>query len=77
MTASLLTEVCNEVEVEPHLQPVTGEQFALASSNSEDGARLGISANGFWGGQCEKNFVDRKVFKFSILMLQVIDPSIP
>ena len=62
LTASLLTEVCNEVKVKPHLQPVTGEQFALASSNTEDGARLDISANGFWGGRCEKTFVDVKVF---------------
>ena len=43
MTASLLTEVCHEVAVEPHLQPVTSEQFILASSNTEDGARLDIS----------------------------------
>ena len=33
LTASLLTEVCSEVEVEPHLQPVTGERFSLASPN--------------------------------------------
>ena len=38
LTASLLTEVCHEVDVEPHLQPITGEQFTLASSNIEDGA---------------------------------------
>ena len=54
LTAGLLTEVCHEVEVEPHLQPVTGEKFILTSSNTEDGARLDISANGFWGGRCEK-----------------------
>jgi len=34
----LLTEISSEVEVEPHLQPVMGEQFSLASSNTEDGA---------------------------------------
>ena len=39
LTAGLLTEVCHEVEVEPHLQPVTGEKFILTSSNIEDGAR--------------------------------------
>ena len=44
-TASLFTEV----DVEPHLQPITGEQFTLASSNIEGGARLDISANGFLG----------------------------
>ena len=28
-------------------QSLAGEQFILASSNTEDGARLDISANGF------------------------------
>ena len=74
MTASLLTEVCHEVAVEPHLQPVTGEQFILASSNTEDGAHLDISANGFWGGRCEKTYIDVKVFTH---MHQVIVPQIP
>jgi len=46
LTARLLTEVCHEVEVEPHLQPITDEKFILASSNVEDGARLDIAANG-------------------------------
>ena len=62
LTASLLSEVCHEVEVEPHLQPVTDEQFILASSNTEDGARLDLSANSFWGGRCEKTYIDVKVF---------------
>ena len=34
----------------------------LASSNIEDGARLDISANGFWGGHCEKTYIDVQVF---------------
>ena len=55
---SLLTEACHEVDVEPHLQPITGEQFTLglASSNIEDGARLDISVNCFWSGHCEKTY---------------------
>ena len=59
LTASLLTEICNEVETS---QPITGEQFVLTSSNTNDGACLDIAANGFWGGQCEKTYVDVKVF---------------
>ena len=62
LTAGLLTEVCHEVEVEPHLQPVTGEKFILTSSNIEDGAHLDILANGFLGGRCEKTYIDVKVF---------------
>jgi len=40
ITASLLTEVCCEVCVEPELQPVTTDQLNGASANSQDGARL-------------------------------------
>ena len=61
LTTSLLTEVCHEVDVEPHLQPITCEQFTLASSKIEDGARLDISGNGF-RGHCEKTYIDVKVF---------------
>ena len=50
------------MDVEPYLQPITGEEFILASSNIEDGARLNISANGFWGGRCEKTYIDVKIF---------------
>ena len=40
LTASLLTEVCSNVAIEPHLQPLSGETFRLASTNTDDGARL-------------------------------------
>lgn len=61
-TASLLTEVCSNVGVEPDLQPVTSNQLDGASANSQDGAGLDISANGVcWGGRYEKTF-DVRVF---------------
>ena len=53
ITASLLTEVCHDVRIEPDLQPLTGENFAYASANSTDGARLDIAVSGFWGGHYE------------------------
>ncbi len=37
-TASLLTEVCSEVCVEPNLQPVSADQLNGASANSQEGA---------------------------------------
>ena len=40
ITASLLTEVCSEVCIEPELQPITPNQLTGASANSQDGARL-------------------------------------
>jgi len=46
--------------MEPKLHPITGEQFQQASLNVEDGALLDISANGLWGGSCEKDIFDVK-----------------
>ena len=62
LTADLLTEVCHDVQLEPTLQPLTGEQFVGASVNKSDGARLDVSVNGFWGGRFEKTFLDVRVF---------------
>ena len=45
--ASLLKDVCHDVEVEPHLQTLTGEVLT-SSANSSDEARLDVSARGFW-----------------------------
>ena len=42
LTATLLTEVCKDVRVEPELQPVTHEVLNGATANSKDGARLDI-----------------------------------
>ena len=62
LTVNLLIEVCGDVSVEPDLQPLMGEELAYATSSIEDGARLDIAANGFWGGQYEKSFFDVCVF---------------
>ena len=62
LTAKAMTEVCHDVCVEPHLQPVTGELLAGASSISTDGARLDVAAKGFWGGRHEQAFFDIRVF---------------
>ena len=57
LTAELLSEVCHSVSVEPHLQPLSGETLRCASDNVEDGARLDIVANGFWGGGLNEHFL--------------------
>ena len=61
-TASLLSEVCSNVEVEPHLQPLTEERLTLYSANSEPNARLDLAANGVWGGRFERTYFDVRVF---------------
>jgi len=46
-------ELCHGVEVEPSLQPLSGESFQLRSANTEDGVRLDVVTNGFW--ECGQN----------------------
>ena len=57
--ATLLNKVCNDVEVEPPLQPVTGEIFRNKIFEGDE-ARLDIKARGFWrNGQM--NYFDIRV----------------
>ena len=66
ITASVLNEVCKDVELEPLLIPLNGETFKNKSSIKGDEARLDISANGFWiRGQ--KAFLDIRVFNHNAL----------
>ena len=60
-TAEILSEVCADC-TEPSLQPLSGETMTYATANVEDGARLNISAAGFWGGRHQKAYSDVKVF---------------
>ena len=46
--ASLLSQVCIDVETEPHIQPVTTETFQLRSANTKSEARLEFRGRGFW-----------------------------
>ena len=62
LTATLLTEVCHNVCIEPGLQPISNEILTGATTNTQDGARLNVAANGFWGGTYEKTFFDVRVF---------------
>ena len=59
ITVELLSEVCHNVEVELHLEPLYSETF---QSNIHDGAQLDISMNGFWGSHYEKCYTDIRVF---------------
>ena len=62
LSASLLKEVCPNVCREPILQPLTGESLRLRSASTDDGARLDISAEGFWGHRYQRVFFDVRVF---------------
>jgi len=46
-TASLLSEVCHNVAIEPSLQPLSGEIFSHRTANVDDGAHADVRARGF------------------------------
>ena len=60
-TAQILSEVCKDVTVEPLLTPLTGETLKYKTSNTEDHARLDVSARGVWI-RGNKAYFDVKVF---------------
>ena len=59
LTARLLSEVCHDVQVEPHLQPLTSEVLHYRTAVLEDDA---IRAAGFWGCRHHRSFFDVRVF---------------
>ena len=47
VTASLLGEVTQNVEIEPSLQPLTGEVLRGRGVSMEDAARVDVKCTGF------------------------------
>lgn len=62
ITAGFLSEICHNVGTEPPLQPLSGEQLTYRTANREDGARLDIAADDFWGRDRNRAFFDIRVF---------------
>ena len=60
MFAELLDQVADEVQIEPPLEPLTGERLPTGTIKAKD-ARLDIAARGFWQ-QYEMAYFDVKVF---------------
>ena len=75
LTAEALTEVCSDVCVEPHLQPLSGESLRYSSAIKEDGARLDIRANGFWGNRYQQAFFDIRVFNPNASSYRQLQPT--
>ena len=48
LLTSLLSKICKNVEVEPHLLPIDNEVFDLRSTVTIHEARLDIKAGSFW-----------------------------
>jgi len=72
VTANLLSQVCSNVQIKLHLQPLSGETLAHRTSNVDNQARLDISAKGFWNTSHELAFL---MLEFLILWQRVISTS--
>ena len=62
LTASLLDEVCGNVQIEPTLIPLSGEAQLGKPANTSSEARLDVSASGFWGVRFVRTMFDGRVF---------------
>ena len=60
LEAKLLSEVCKDVTIEPHLIPLSGEVFPRSTNISQE-ARLDVSARGVWNAM-DKTLLDIRVF---------------
>ena len=61
LTTNLLSELCHDVSVEPHLQSLFGEILSHSTANREDQARLDVKVRGFWGPQ-QCTYFDVQIF---------------
>ena len=56
-----ITETCNDIQIEPQLQSLSGEHFDAKNANKHEDAQLDISARGFWGSG-QKPLSDVRIF---------------
>ena len=75
ITADLLSEVCHSVGTEPCLQEITEEQLTHTTANREDGARLDIVAESFWGRDQQCTFFDVRVLRKATAILPWLSVS--
>ena len=76
LTASLLTEVCHDVCIEPRLQALSGETMSTHSATTEDNARLDVAASGFWEGRFKRALFDVRVLTPTPLKQNPADSSL-
>ena len=65
--------VCYDVQVEPALQPITGEELARGTNQAPD-ARLDVHCRGFWERQ-RAVFFDIRVCHPNAVKTEILAPS--
>ena len=74
LIATLLTDVCNDVCVEPDLQPLTDEVLRGTAANTQTGTQL--AANSFWGGSFKRiTYFDVRIFNPHVRSNKHPDPQ--
>ena len=74
ITASLLKEVCHDVQIDPTLQKLTGEQFEQRAANTSDEARFDVAAREFWAAGQTAFFWHKS---FLLKRYQICQPKSP
>ncbi len=62
LTVQFLTETCLSVGIESPPQQLGDEQLRYRTDNRQDGARLDIVPESFWGRDRQNGFFDVRVF---------------
>ena len=60
--ASSANKVCNDVEVEPYLEPFTGEVLKYKTANRSGEARSDVRIRGFWSKNRKDALFEFRVF---------------
>src|SRR6056300_1738638 len=72
----LASHVFKDVEIEPHLDSLSGEKFKLKSANRNQDARSDVRIRGFWGNKKDAFFEFRVFYPFvSSLANKTVDAS--
>ena len=73
LEAELLSTVCSDVETEPALQDISGQQLNRGSNRAQD-ARLDIHARGFWEHQ-RSAFYDVRIWHPNAESYEDLEPQ--
>ena len=66
----MLSDVCYDIDIEPHIRSLQGEIFALESTTTDEGARLDVNVDGLRESRFNK-------FNFDVTIFNQFAKSLP